>query len=962
MARAITVGELASLRADEQWSRLYLAIHNPATVYSARINQVFTNYDAITELVYDGGSGTLADVLPGMTLYVGSAAGGYDKGMARIRKAPGASTFYIGETSDIVFADNDYLTVVDDFDLWARHPAADTNGALLMDNDLVYTDQHTNCDPVPVLGPDAALWLADGTAAFAPDAGESWVVGSTITGYAWEAPGALSISDEDTATPTITYDAAGTFRVGCTATAANGKSMTGYRSVFVFDADHPPVTVFDLERCEGNFDSGGWSFDVRMRAEADLSTVRDRAKVVLFARDFYDQAEEEIGPLAGYENVICSGRILGETIEWDADDGSVTFRVAGPQAWLNAIPSFPVGLKDTDGTPTTWQFFNTLTVDKAVWHLLHWQSTATMVMDIYPSGDARRAEALEGPIGSLWQQLEAIAAESIFASPLCDRYGRLFVEVDPQYTPVDERGSIPVVMTLLETDWQDKVDIERISTRPVGMVDLSGMTYDGTSSTPLLARAPGRVFKRLGSISTRDRVLLTDQAQANAIAGLILGQANNPFPRLSFDLAMNNRMIDIAPAQYCAVDIAAEDTLRGFVCANKRLIPRVVAIEHNADSGALLTSIDFEGENEQLPAVTIERGTPFMPNEPEQPDLPDFPLFPPPYLPPPGGWPPYIPPPPPPTEAGCLTDVEWPATGPFSMLQPGTISSADAQPFAKKVYPEGVYVRSAAATNKTKIELIGCFEKFENDAWVPDLTTDWISVEAWDAGGVIATATAAEVTDDGCGTRTFTFSPPNYLWANQFVINLFGEFTPPFDVTWDGESMAGGFHDGGAARDGEWDEWTWNPGTWQGTGKWYVPNNYIWNNYSRRMVLQTELPGGLKDIVVQSYPGANPMPNSDYVCIGGEPMPIRTTVGYDFTFEYDGDLITGMGTAWVEQDGTFEIGYPGYYQARWGDTTYGHCSPIVLMWGFRIIEFNGFSFVQNAKRIRLERALLYNIC
>lgn len=955
MARAITSGELASLRADVQWSRLYLAIHNPATVYSARINQEFTSYDAITELTYDGGSGTLADVLPGMTLYVGSAAGGYDKGMARIRKAPGASTLYIGETSDIVFADNDYLTVVDDFDLWARHPAADTDGALLMDNDLVYSDQHTNCDPVPVLGPDAALWLEDGTAAFTPDAGESWVIGSTITGYAWEAPGALSISDEDTATPTITFDAAGTYRVGCTATAANGKSMTGYRSVFVFDAAHMPVTAFDLERCEGNFDSGGWSFDVRMRAEADLSTVRDRAKVVLFARDFYDQAEEEIGPIAGYENVICSGRILGETIEWDADDGSVTFRVAGPQAWLNAIPSFPVGLKDTDGTPTSWQFFNTLTVDKAVWFLLHRCSTATMVMDIYPSGDVRRAEALEGPIGSLWQQLEAIAAESIFASPLCDRYGRLFVEVDPQYTPVDERGSIPVVMTLLETDWQDKVDIERISTRPVGMVDLTGMTYDGTSSTPLLARAPGRVFKRLGSITTRDRVLLTDQAQANAIAGLILGQANNPFPRLSFDLGQNNRMIDIAPAQYCAVDIAAEDTLRGFVCANKRLIPRVVAIEHNADSGALVTSIDFEGESGQETAVTIERDPPFSTNESPQPDpgTPPFPNFPPPYV-PPGGWPPTVPPGPE-VDPLCRTTLDWPANGPYQLSWPGgggTLSSFDPNP---PYFAFVSFMRSGSATYKTTIEISGYFETWDGSAWVPSLTSDWITVTAWDGNGLAATAAAGEVTDDGHGARQFVFSPVAGQDVTSYRITLEGgPGEPPIAITWDGESMAGEFHDGHEARADEYDEWTWDANSWSGTGLWKVPQA-VWNNYRRRIVLNTPLTPGVKALTIQTW-WYDTMPQVEYVCSGNGQALNRTADG---TITRVGNVLENETNVTVDLSGNIEIGYPSNFEGRWCSTPPGGA---IVTWGFRILSLDGNAIPIESKRIRVENIRLYNIC
>ena len=100
MSRAITAPELEKLRSDNQWSELFLAIHKPAVIYSARVNQA-TFSSPISQITYDGGSGTLANVKAGMTLYVGSSAGAYDKGMLRIRKTPSATIFYIGESAEI---------------------------------------------------------------------------------------------------------------------------------------------------------------------------------------------------------------------------------------------------------------------------------------------------------------------------------------------------------------------------------------------------------------------------------------------------------------------------------------------------------------------------------------------------------------------------------------------------------------------------------------------------------------------------------------------------------------------------------------------------------------------------------------------------------------------------------------------------------------------------------------------
>ena len=61
-ARAATSPELTKFRGDGQACKLHLAIQHPATVYSARINQTFTTLDAVAELTYDGGTGTLANV------------------------------------------------------------------------------------------------------------------------------------------------------------------------------------------------------------------------------------------------------------------------------------------------------------------------------------------------------------------------------------------------------------------------------------------------------------------------------------------------------------------------------------------------------------------------------------------------------------------------------------------------------------------------------------------------------------------------------------------------------------------------------------------------------------------------------------------------------------------------------------------------------------------------------------
>src|SRR5690349_2998408 len=158
MARALTSDELTLLRADGPWSKLYLAVLVPNTIYTARLASLPSSNDKVHTISFNTGSGTLGNVVAGMMLYVGTSAGAHDLGTCRIRKAPIAGTFYIGLTSNIVWQSNCYLTVVDDFDLWAKHAVIDA-GALKMDVDVAYSNQHASFNPVPVLGSHAVLWL-----------------------------------------------------------------------------------------------------------------------------------------------------------------------------------------------------------------------------------------------------------------------------------------------------------------------------------------------------------------------------------------------------------------------------------------------------------------------------------------------------------------------------------------------------------------------------------------------------------------------------------------------------------------------------------------------------------------------------------------------------------------------------------------------------------------------------------
>lgn len=724
MARAITSPELSLLRSDQQYTFLSLFVHKPIAVMTGTVAAAPETNDEVSQVSYTLTGGAAASVLDGMTVLIGSAAGGHDIGIIRARSASGG-VLYIGTTSDINWQAGQHITVIEDWLIWARKLAYSA-GVWQMEGEVDYTDQHANCIPVPVLGPTVAVLPYNGSpVTLNPSAAGSWAPGSTISAYSWTATGASATADMATATPTITYNAPGVYLVKCTVTAATGASATGYRYVYVPGTGYQPAVNFMVAKLYGDLQSGGWQFDVTMYDTAELDGIRPQALVALYARDFYGGTEQSIGPIAGYENVIAIGWIDGATINWHPEQGAVQFTVKGPAAWMQKISAWPVSLIDTTGTPADWMSIQGLTVDKGLWHLMTWRSTTAKIIDVIPSGDTRRAFDCSGNLGSLWEQLKAFGVK-IGAEPACDRYGRLHLMTDSQVTPIASRSSIPVVMDLTKSDWQDQINITRRHYKVTSLLEVAGFYYANGEWGALLARAPGNAMYNTGAMGSRYNWLFNSQEQANEIAGLLLAQQNNEYPSVDLQIAANNRMIDITPPQYITVTMSSGDNPLGLVWTGKRLIPRRVELSFDPATGMLTTGLELEGETGQVHAVPVIYPT--VPTE-NMPALPDFDLFdwsitpinfgpPGEYIPPGIGVDP---------NSVCHTSTSAPENGPYDVGIYGVKTNV-------QTISQGInfIIRSSAHTHKTRYEIRGRFQKWNTTYLRWDDTTEdgFYSVEA----------------------------------------------------------------------------------------------------------------------------------------------------------------------------------------------------------------------------------------
>ena len=629
--RVASVSELAYFRTNGQWSRLYLAFPKPATVFRALVNQVTIDNNMIADITYDNvSSGTFNDILPDMTLLVGSTYGARDLGVARIRKACSSTQLFIGNTSEIRFANNMYLTVIDEYGIFPRikYVASGTDHIDYMDHDVAYSSQHKTLDPVPVLGPDRVLFY-QGTLGGAvtisayPDASESYCLGSTISAYLWTAPGASTTANLATATPTLTYNSPGTYRISCLVTATNGKTFTGKRTIVVYDDTDLPVTDFTLQSCSGDYTSGGWQFKINMYDSAALSLLQDRSRVILFSRDWYGDTEISIGQVAGCENIIASGWIAKEDLTLDVNGGIASFTAYGPHYWLGIIQEFISGIFDSATDPTEWNYMLDLTVDKGVWDILHWKTTCTRMMDVV-LGDGSQVEPVSevSSIGSTWEQIKSLYTH-ILAQPCCDRYGRMFCNINGQYVPLGDRA-FTNVMTVQAYDRIGEIELERQVTPAVSAIDLTGVYYAGHTGYGVRGLAPGHRMGTHGSIESIEKILVADQAHCTELAGLILAQRNNEFPSMNIELVGNIKLIDICPTQQIHVVTATDQNPREVTVSNS-VFPRNITHKWNSKSSSFSVDVKCEPEVTFVPNTV----TGVIPTKPDDPDDYDPIVYPP---------------------------------------------------------------------------------------------------------------------------------------------------------------------------------------------------------------------------------------------------------------------------------------------------------------------------------------------
>ena len=615
-----TTTQLQRLRSRPHRTRLWLGIYEPVTILSAAINHPDipkgTMSIDVTEL-----TGSLSNVVPGMTCYIGSTPGGKDYGRIRVKDTeivPGqVSTLIVAENSRD-WHDDWYLTVVEYYEPWTVLPriVLDENNVdtWFKDYDIGYNDQNQILDPIVCMGPHHAgfiphsgaysVWYtSSGTqdlsygATFPAGASYEWYFGPT---------GSATPSGSSAADPGwVTYHSASFYTTRLTVTTAEGKSYTGYRHIMVYEkpgeGPQRPIVEWGMDDFSGSRDDGNYEVGLWVRERAGFSRVVDGALVVIWSDDWQDGVEGAIGGNAeNRESIFFVGYIQEDSIELDPVTNRLDFVVQSITGSMKDIATDSIALNDTE-TTMRWYEMRHMTVDRAVIHALRWHSTVLAVCDFHPTGDARYVHYADFDRDSLYESVNGFYESTIGARMVSDRQGKIWSEVDIHITPTgSERDDIfQTILNVTRRDWRSEISFDRMFEDKTAYLLLGGIGYSGPvtgTDEPYLAGAPGDAPGYRGGIDREQGLVLTGQGQLNILTGNWYARLNADYPSVTIPLAGDYRVIDIAPQERLSVSLEADDTWRRLVWDEKPFVPVEITYEYQADEQALLTDLTVREE------------------------------------------------------------------------------------------------------------------------------------------------------------------------------------------------------------------------------------------------------------------------------------------------------------------------------------------------------------------------------
>ncbi len=627
-------GDAAVLRQFPQEVRRYLSAAPREIVFAAQMSGGTIQRDGVSggmiAIPYTGvTSGAYGDVISGMTLDIGTTAGGAEIGRVRVRSA-NAAQILIAE-SVLPVAAGQYLTVRREFRPWLVKPhryedyadaAYPTVFTEYHDYDIPYTNQNANIPPKPNI--TAGGYEQVKLAGFV-DAGQDYrtvtlvadaVVfnGASVSAWLWDIGDGTVISGA-TAFSVVTARFPVGFRyVSLTITDNHGATGVMRLPIWVHDDSYPPITDFEVRRDETAAEGGReMRFEVvasRGEATAADSGVIPEGSAICYWEEASFGSEADLAP-AQYRSQFM-GWCWRDAVLFKLYRSRYTLKVAGAAGWLDRFGGFAQTLIDTGATPTQWHEMQNITLDKAAHYALRSYTNILTLVNFIMSGVGDLAQTVTLNKRSVWGQVRELVG-GYYGVAGCNSLGGIWLRRHYSYWDASERAGLGMAITLTNADWTDEVGLTfpAEKSEAVGLVEANAARFYGGAGSPMASKARGQHGVRQ---VTAPFQITTWQDKLNNLTGHHLARLNNARPKVTLRLLGNLDALEPCWNEPLAISDAGEN-VRGLELDGVQLLLTGVSVEHANAPGVVAKALTWtlegvtQGESGQtldVPGVTLK--------------------------------------------------------------------------------------------------------------------------------------------------------------------------------------------------------------------------------------------------------------------------------------------------------------------------------------------------------------------
>lgn len=616
---AVTPTELNLLRSRPHETTLWLSIYKPTVIMTAQVNDL-SAAPGLRIITYDNPSdpGDYMYVEEGMMMYVGTTPGARDIGRIRVRSAT-ATTITVAENSDIEWADNLYLTLVEFWEIDAVYPRITSTGTSTYwykDYDIAYDNQNDELGMFICMGGHYAGFKGQ---VFLSATGTTSLMGNALS-YSWVLPGS-DIGTSLSLTPGwVTYNTPGHYTikltVSDTVTFVEDKS---YRQISIYDrpgeGNNVPILNWELISMEGSREQGGYRARIKIRE--NVEDVVDGSLVVIFADDKYGGTDQSIGGNAvNRQKIVLVGYILDGSISYNYNDSSAEFSIGSPTEIMKLTEGFGVALDSSSdpsaqGTsdnnyPSPWVLMLDMNCRRAIYHYLRWHSTVLFTNDFQFLGTDKNIQNFDADRESVYDAVSNLMAGTLQGNVVCDRQGKIWAEVSVAATH-NATGTFVNTFDILKQDWINSPSIEEEYNDVVSYLEMGGISFETATGTwaAYLACAPGATPAYRGRVQKMEGMALLSQSDLNTICGDVFAYLNSRYAHVGIDLSGNYRNLDIAPQEIVSLSVDAADTPKRIVWNKKPFHITEMSWQYDPRRGIFLPTISLHEITHGFAATTI---------------------------------------------------------------------------------------------------------------------------------------------------------------------------------------------------------------------------------------------------------------------------------------------------------------------------------------------------------------------